>query len=212
VQSYYAARASEYDAVYRKPERQSDLRSMERWVSESFSGASVFEVACGTGYWTQFIAPVAVRLTALDSAVETIETARSRVPDGKVEFVVGDAYSLPALAGAFNAAFAGFWFSHVPIGRQREFLLGLNAVLEPDAKVVLLDNRFVPGSSSAISERDTEGNTYQNRHLRDGRSYRVLKNFPSEPDLRALAAHVGVCVDVVQWEYYWALVYVANPT
>jgi ubiquinone/menaquinone biosynthesis C-methylase UbiE len=213
VQSYYAARAPEYEAVYLKPERQADLRSMEQWVSQAFIGASVFEIACGTGYWTQFIAQVAVRMAALDSAAETIEIARGRVPEGKVEFVVGDAYSLPAFAGTFNAAFAGFWFSHVPISRRREFLLGLNAVLEPNAKVVLLDNRFVPGSSSAIAGRDAEGNTYQNRRLRDGCSYRILKNFPSEPDLRALAAQVGVRHDVVQWEYYWALEYVvANPT
>jgi SAM-dependent methyltransferase len=212
VQSYYAARAPEYDAVYLKPERQADLRSMEYWVSRAFVGARVFEIACGTGYWTQFIAQVAVRLAALDCAGETIEIARSRVPGGKVEFVLGDAYSLPALAGTFNSAFAGFWFSHVPIGRRREFLLGLNAVLECNAKVVLLDNRFVPGSSTAISGRDAEGNTYQDRQLRDGRSYRVMKNFPSVPDLRAVATEVGACVEVVQWEYYWGLEYMANPT
>jgi ubiquinone/menaquinone biosynthesis C-methylase UbiE len=212
VQSYYAARAPEYDAVYLKPERQADLRGMELWVTQAFIGASVLEIACGTGYWTKFISQTAVRLTALDAAAETIEIAKGRVPGSKVEFILGDAYSLPSLAGTFNAAFAGFWFSHVPVSRRREFLLGLNAVLQPNAKVILLDNRFVPGSSSAISERDAEGNTYQNRQLRDGRSYRVLKNFPSERDLRAVATQVGACVDVVEWEYYWTLQYVANPT
>jgi ubiquinone/menaquinone biosynthesis C-methylase UbiE len=212
VQSYYAARAPEYDAVYRKPERQADLRDIEHWVSQAFLGASVFEIACGTGYWTQFIAQVATRIVALDSAVETIEIARKRMPGAKVEFVVGDAYSPPALAGTFNAAFAGFWFSHVPISRWREFLLGLNAVLGPNSKVVLLDNRFVPGSSSAISEQDAEGNTYQNRQLRDGSSHRVLKNFPSELDLRAIAAEVGSSIELIQWEYYWALKYAANPS
>jgi ubiquinone/menaquinone biosynthesis C-methylase UbiE len=212
VQSYYAARAPEYDAVYLKPERQADLRSIEHWVSRAFIGASVFEIACGTGHWTQFIAQAAARLVAIDSAVETIEIAKTRVSGGKVEFVVGDAYSLPALAGTFNAAFAGFWFSHVPISRRRKFLLGLSAVLQPNAKVVLLDNRFVPGSSSAILGQDAEGNTYQNRLLRNGSTHRVLKNFPTELDLQAVAAEVGISVEVVQWEYYWALKYVANPT
>ncbi|MBI5579216.1 MAG: class I SAM-dependent methyltransferase, partial [Deltaproteobacteria bacterium] len=32
MQSYYAARAPEYDSVYRKPERQPDLRSIEGWL------------------------------------------------------------------------------------------------------------------------------------------------------------------------------------
>jgi demethylmenaquinone methyltransferase/2-methoxy-6-polyprenyl-1,4-benzoquinol methylase len=31
MQDYYAARAREYDEVYRKPERQADLREIERW-------------------------------------------------------------------------------------------------------------------------------------------------------------------------------------
>ena len=52
LQSYYASRAPEYDEVYRKPERQADLRSIERWLPPHFSGVAMLEVACGTGYWT----------------------------------------------------------------------------------------------------------------------------------------------------------------
>jgi hypothetical protein len=109
--------------------------------------------------------------------------ARGRVPKDRVDFVVGDAYALPKSAGKFDAAFAGFWFSHVPKPRRVEFLRGLNSMLKSGAKVVLLDNRFIEGSSSPISEQDVDGNTYQSRKLIDGRTYRVLKNFPSETDL-----------------------------
>jgi hypothetical protein len=35
MQDYYAARAREYDEVYRKPERQADLREIERWLDGS---------------------------------------------------------------------------------------------------------------------------------------------------------------------------------
>jgi hypothetical protein len=50
MQSYYAARVPEYDSVYRKQERQPDLRSIEGWLPPRFTGETVLEIACGTGY------------------------------------------------------------------------------------------------------------------------------------------------------------------
>ena len=207
MQAYYAARAAEYDRIYLKPERQADLRAIERWLPARFAGARVIEVACGTGYWTQFIAPVASRVLALDSAAETISIAKARVPEGKVDFLVGDAYALPR--GRFDAAFAGFWFSHVPKARRREFLLGLAARLEPGAKVVFLDNRYVEGSSTSVTSRDADGNTFQTRRLSDGSTHEVLKNFPSEAELLELVVGIGERPAHTTWEYYWAFEYAA---
>ena len=75
MQEYYVARAREYDKVYLKPERQSDLRAIEEWLPPIFEGASILEVACGTGYWTQFLAPVALRILAVDAVQETMKLA-----------------------------------------------------------------------------------------------------------------------------------------
>ena len=209
MESYYAARASEYDSVYLKPERQADLRKIEQWLPSVLAGATVLEIACGTGYWTQFIAPVASSIVAIDSAPETLRIAAKRVSASNVVFQVGDAYALRPEGRAFSAAFAGFWFSHVPLERQREFLGGLNAVLQPGAKVVLLDNLFVNGSSSAIAEQDHAGNTYQTRRLTDGSTHRVLKNFPTEAQLCALMeTDLGRSARYISWQFYWALVYV----
>jgi demethylmenaquinone methyltransferase/2-methoxy-6-polyprenyl-1,4-benzoquinol methylase len=208
MQSYYAVRASEYDRVYLKPERQSDLRQIEQWLPSVLVGTTVLEVACGTGYWTQFIAPVASSVFALDSSPETLRIAKERVAAPNTEFRIGDAYALDRLGRPFNAAFAGFWFSHVPLERQREFLLGLNSALAPGARVVLLDNLFVEGSSSAITEQDANGNTYQSRSLDDGSKHRILKNFPTEAQLQALAG-TGLVESPVyrEWQYYWAFEY-----
>jgi SAM-dependent methyltransferase len=210
MQSYYAARAPEYDAVYSKPERQADLREIEAWLPEVFARSSVFEIACGTGYWTQFIAPLATHMLAIDASVETLRIARHRVSSEHVQFVVADAYALPAAERRFARGFAGFWFSHVPRSRVRQFLLDFHAALEPHATVVLLDNRFVEGSSTPISERDSEGNAYQRRLLGDGSTHRVLKNFPSENELRA--ATEGLChrLQYRAWQHYWAIEYVAD--
>lgn len=211
MQSYYVARAPEYDSIYLKPERQPDLRAIESWLPPKFSNATVLEVACGTGYWTQFIAAAAAHMVAIDAAPETMEIARSRVPEGKAKFLVGDAYRLSPDLGKFDAAFAGFWFSHVPKARRREFLYGLNARLIPGAKVVLLDNLYVERSSSPIRETDVDGNTYQARKLKDGSTHRVLKNFLSEAELQSALAGLGQRGRFTCWQYFWAFEYVVTP-
>jgi demethylmenaquinone methyltransferase/2-methoxy-6-polyprenyl-1,4-benzoquinol methylase len=207
LQSYYASRAAEYERIYQKPERQDDLRQLEAWLPTLFVGATVLEVACGTGYWTRFIAAAAASVVGIDSAPETLRIAERRVAASNVEFLVGDAYAISRMNRAFDAAFAGFWLSHVPIERQAEFLLGLHAALDPGARVVLLDNVFVPGSSSEIAGRDDRGNTYQLRSLSDGSTHRILKNFPTETELHALAKSVGASGTYRRWQYYWAFQY-----
>ena len=211
MREYYAARAEEYDRVYLKPERQPDLRALERWLPSVLGAGTLLEVACGTGYWTQFIAGTAREVVAVDASAEVLRIARARVKAGFASFVRGDAYRLPVASGRFEAAFAGFWISHVPHARVREFLGELHRTLKPGAKVVLLDNRYVPGSSTPVSERDAEGDTYQVRRLEDGSTHRVLKNFPSEAELRETVAKEAVEVRFHEWQYFWALEYVAAP-
>jgi demethylmenaquinone methyltransferase/2-methoxy-6-polyprenyl-1,4-benzoquinol methylase len=207
MQEYYAQRAPEYDRIYRKPERQADLRAIEAWLPPLFAGRSVLEVACGTGYWTQFIASVAQRVLAVDAAPETMRIARERITRGDVEFVEGDAYALPAPAGGFDAAFAGFWWSHMPLARIDAFLQGLHRALRPGAKVVFLDNLYVEGSSTPVGAPDANGDTWQDRALADGSRHRVLKNFPSEAELRERLAPYAQGVRHHAWTYYWAIEY-----
>jgi demethylmenaquinone methyltransferase/2-methoxy-6-polyprenyl-1,4-benzoquinol methylase len=207
LRDYYAARVPEYDRVYRKPERQQELRLLERWVPTVFAGRRVLEVAAGTGYWTRFIAPQTTSLLATDATEQALAVARKRVVSRKVSFAIADAYALPAELGHFEAAFAGFWLSHVPKSRLGDFFAGLHARLEPGAKVLLLDNRFVAGSNHPITDTDAEGNTYQTRRLQNGSVHKVLKNFPSGDDLLGMIAGVGAGTVLHQWQYFWALGY-----
>lgn len=207
LEQYYANRAPEYDRVYKKPERQGDLRVIEGWLPEVFAGKSILEIACGTGYWSQFLAPIARSLVAIDASSEVLEIARSRVTVKNASFIKGDAYRPPNDQAPFQSAFAGFWLSHVPKARLGEFFHSLHRTLAPGAKVVLLDNRFVEGSSTPLSEQDAEGNTYQSRALDDGSTHRVLKNFTSEHGLREMVAGIATDVEFHQWQYFWALEY-----
>jgi demethylmenaquinone methyltransferase/2-methoxy-6-polyprenyl-1,4-benzoquinol methylase len=208
LRDYYAARAPEYDRVYEKPERQHELRLLERWVPTVFAGRRVLEVAAGTGYWTRFIAPQTTSLLSTDATDQTLAVGRKRVVSRKVTFALADAYALHDELGRFDGAFAGFWLSHVPKSRLGEFFASLHARLEPGAKVLLLDNRFVAGSNHPITETDAEGNTYQTRRLQNGSVHKVLKNFPSGEELLAMVAGLGVVGTVLhQWQYFWALGY-----
>ena len=150
---------------------------------------------------------MADELLAIDAAPQTLAIARGRVCSPSVRFLVADAYRLPTRAGAFSGAFAGFWLSHVPRQSLAAFLAGLHERLGPGARVVFLDNRYVAGSSTPISEQDAFGNTYQQRHLADGSSHRVLKNFPSEAELAQAVGAAGRQLRHHAWQYYWGFEY-----
>src|SRR5580700_10478931 len=79
LMAYYAARAAEYNDVYRKPERQDDIRSLRTLLRELLSGHSVLEVACGTGFWTEEIAVTASRILATDVNESVLEIASERL-------------------------------------------------------------------------------------------------------------------------------------
>jgi ubiquinone/menaquinone biosynthesis C-methylase UbiE len=205
---YYAKRAAEYERIYAKPERQADLARLGERVSGLFAGRSVLEVACGTGHWTELIAPGARSITAIDAAEETLAIARSKkYPAHKVEFTQGDAYALPDFGRRHDALFAGFWWSHVPLARLDAFLAGVARAVAPGAVVAFLDNRYVEGSSTPVSRRDAEGNSYQARKLDDGSTHEVLKNFPSERELIERASAHGTEAKVEWLDYYWLVAY-----
>jgi ubiquinone/menaquinone biosynthesis C-methylase UbiE len=207
MKDYYAARANEYDKIYAKPERQQDLRAIEQWLPTKFTQGEVLEVAAGTGYWTQFIAPAAKRMVALDASQETFQIAKNRVGCAGVEWVVGDAYQMPLAGQKFDAVFAGFWFSHIPLEKLPVYLSHLNSFLRPGARVIFLDNLYVEGNSTPLSERDAAGNTYQTRPLADGSTHKVLKNYPTELELSGLVSAFSRQFSYTTWQYYWAFDY-----
>ena len=205
LEEYYAKRAAEYEKIFEKPERQADLARMRVDIPALFSGERVLEIACGTGYWTPLIAARAESVLATDYNEETLAIARAKkYAKANVRFERADAYALPAWPEKFSACYAGFWWSHIPITKLNQFLGGLRQRLQPGARVVFMDNRYVEGSSTPISRTDTDGNTYQSRKLSDGTRHEVLKNFPSLAELRA---RLGGDVEVTEYQYYWLASY-----
>ena len=210
MKAYYADRAREYERIYAKAERQTDLRKLEELIPAALSGRKVLEVACGTGYWTQHIARTALQVLATDLTEETLEVARSKsLPEKKVRFAIADAYNLPAAEGPFDGAYAGFWWSHLRHSEIRPFLESLRRCLAPGATVVLMDNRYVEGNSTPISRTDEEGNTWQERKLLSGEKHEVLKNFPTEAQLLGQVEGFGVNCRHTPLQYYWLFAFEA---
>jgi len=205
---YYAKRAAEYERVYQKPERQNDLVKLRRILQNELAGEDVLEVACGTGYWTQVIAQTAKSITATDINEEVLQIARAKDYSGKnVIFEKKDAFQLSSLAGRFASGLAAFWWSHLKKSEIAKFLQHFHQALSPDAKVVFIDNKYVPGSSIPISRTDETGNTYQLRALADGTLYEVLKNFPGESELRKAVNGLAKNIRFFDLTYYWLLSY-----
>ncbi|NNG15066.1 MAG: methyltransferase domain-containing protein [Gemmatimonadales bacterium] len=201
---FYARRAPEYERIYQRPERQAELRRLERAATEAFPEMDVLEVACGTGYWTQFIARSARSILATDTSRAVLERAGEKDFGAcDVSLLEADAYSLDSVPGVYSAGFAGFWWSHIPKNRIADFVQSFHGHLEPDARVVLMDNSFVEGSSTPISRTDEDDNTYQIRHLEDGSRHEILKNFPGEENLRASLAPWARDVEFVRLTHYW---------
>ena len=208
MEKYYSKRAAEYEQIYQKPERQHELDWLRQRIPALLQGRTVLEVACGTGYWTQFIARAARKVHACDINESVLEIAADKpIAKGRVEFFKADAVSLEGVPSGCDAAFAGFWWSHVKKSGIAQFVSNLADRLEPGARVVVLDNQFAEGSSTPISRHDPEGNTYQMRHLASGEQYEVLKNFPSSADLAEAVRPVAREAHLETLTYYWLLVF-----
>ena len=204
TEEYYQRRAREHDEVYIKPERQDDLGVLRRAVARLLVGKRVLEVAAGTGWWTEVLADTAAGVVATDVNSSTLQVAIERRSwPATTRFVAADAFNLDTVGGHFDAAFVGFFWSHVPLVRLDQFLDCLTCRLEPGALVVVADNRFVAGSNHPISRRDEDGNSYQQRRLSDGSTWEVLKNFPTPEAVEHRLRRFVDDLDVKELDYYW---------
>ena len=210
IENYYRKRAPVYDAVYAYPERQADLRVLEKYVHDQFSGLDVLEVAAGTGYWTRYICGRANSVLAIDAVAEALVQIEMRPISKAVRIKQADAYELADLGMEFSGAFAGLWLSHVPKQRLGEFLHSLHRVLTPGATVLFIDNSRAQLERLPLSYTDEFGNTYQDRELEDGSIHRVLKNFPTRDELESAIKNHGIRPFFKQLENYWLFQYTSK--
>jgi SAM-dependent methyltransferase len=210
VEAYADRHAAEYEQIYHRedPVRQAELAAMSYIVTQAMAFRRVLEIACGTGYWTALLAPVAEHITGVDASEAMLAIARQKqLPADKIELRSGDAYALDEVEGDFDAALANFWLSHVPRSRLNSFLEGLHARLGSGAVVFMADNTYIPGIGGELLSKPGTNDTYKVRRLADGTQYDVLKNYFTRQELTDLFAPRARDLDIHMGECYWWLSY-----
>jgi SAM-dependent methyltransferase len=203
IVQYYKQRASEYEKIYARPERQADLAEAAAILKNIFAGKNVFEIACGTGYWTQCIAETASSILATDINPEVLDIAKQKHYDNaRVSFAVTDFNNLGSGQKHENL-FGGFIWSHIELQQLDIFLDNVLKHVIKGATVAFMDNTYVEGSSIVTGETDANGNTYQHRKLEDGSLHRVLKNFPTEDFVRNKLTGRAIDFEFITLKYYW---------
>ena len=212
MEEYYRRRAEEFEAVYDRadPARCAEIELLTQAAQETLCGRRVLEVACGTGYWTQFVSQTAREITATDSVEEVLNVARRKTYHCPVTFHLEDAYRLSFEAAEFDGSLANFWFSHILRHRIDRFIAGLHRTLRPQSSVFLADNVLVPGMGGELISRAGDDNTYRRRALRDGSEHVIIKNYYSAEDLSAIfGQHVpGLrAANVFIGRHFWYIAY-----
>ncbi len=159
----------------------------------------VLELACGTGPWTQLLAPRVESLTALDASPEMLEIARTRVPGETVRFVQADVFEWQPQERYDTVVFA-FWLSHVPLQRFESFWALVDRALKPGGRVFFVDDahrtpeELIHGSSSEIVERK----------LGEAGTRRIVKVAHTPVDLQARLHQLGwrIAVRSVEGPFY----------
>lgn len=163
----------------------------------------VLEIAAGPGYWTQRIADTARSIVATDINENTlVEARKKRYPEGKVSFKVADLYDLgdePPRDGLFG----GFIFSHIPKRDRHACIDTINSYVVPGGVVALIDNNPITETDGV----DAEGNQLRVRTLEDGTKHEIIKNYPTEDELRALLEGRASGVSFTNLKYFWILTY-----
>jgi len=208
--NYYSERAKEYEQIYKKEERQEDLKKLEIILKDLFFAKSVIEIACGTGYWTKVISETAKSIFAVDINDTVLEIAQSKKYKAPTTFENADILNLTKLKEKFDSGFGGFIWSHIPKQNLNVFLSGFISKISPGGLVVFVDNQFVKGSNTPIDSKDEYGNTYQIRKLSNKNNYKVMKNFPVDREILDIVVPISSQVKIDRLKYFWVLKFTAT--
>ena len=178
---YYRRRAGEYDVTAYGDVAAARAR-IARLVVEMRTTGRVLEIACGTGLWTEALAGLADTVTAIDAAPEVVAIARHRMGSTNVSFEVADVFSWDPDV-RFDLIFFSAWLSHVPMNRFDQFWQLLRGLLAEDGRVLFVDEHVDEYEKEAYVAGQDE---IVERRLRDGGTFRVIKNFvdPERLELR----------------------------
>jgi SAM-dependent methyltransferase len=200
--AYYRARAAEYDAtapIDGDPFAPHSDRIRVALRADPPRGR-VLELAAGTGQWTALLAEHADHLVATDASPEMLALNAAKVGNPTIEYRVVDAFALAA-SHDFDAAFFGFFLSHVPPSQFEAFWAVLDGLLAPGGRVFLVDEGVHGMWEEDWVDRDAG---VVRRTLTDGRTHRAVKVLWKASELEARLQGLGWDASVhAEGPFYW---------
>ncbi len=200
--AYYRARAPEYDDwFFRRGEYdhgadwnrcwRKEVGELRQALDAVQPSGRVLELACGTGLWTERLAPRASELTCVDASPEVIALNRARVGAKHVHYVCADLFRWRP-PRRYDFVFLGFWLSHVPAGSFIPFWSMVARALAPGGRVFFVDSRNHPAArEGGYADRAPETPSRSRRRLRDGREFEIVKIFYRPDELEAQLRALG---------------------
>lgn len=210
IVKYYAEIIPDYErlAGYHDPESEKIREEMKKRWQDALKDQDVLEIACGTGYWTETIAQVAKKLTATDINENMLAVAKERLHTySNVILVRTDVYTLEKVEGPFTAAFAHWWWSHIPKGKIRPFLKTLHSRLITGAPVLFSDH--LPDYCDAgfkISYNKDE-DRIEERIMKNGTKHYIIKNLLTEEEACAYLSGIADNIQYTAYTNHWELFY-----
>lgn len=206
---YYSKRAEEYDDVYHRPDktRLKEQRLLAEYITQTFKGKFVLELACGTGFWTKYLFKPAKKVLATDYSLNMLEIASSRLSKNyNIIFLQADAYNPPISIPKFNGAMANFWFSHISKRKIKQFLATLHSRLARNSVVLMADDVYIEGRGGELVRKENE-DTLKRRVLKSGEQFDVLKNYYTSGQLKKIFSKYSHKLEIKYLTNFWIVKY-----
>lgn len=202
--AYYDARAPEYDEWWERRGRYAlDPEQSVAWAAEAddvrrmldgllFAG-SVVEFAGGTGIWTAYLAKRAHRLLVLDASVPMLKRNQERLAAAgllpRVRYEQADLFTWKS-STPHDAAFAGFWVSHIPADRLDDFFGRVASAVRPGGVFAILEGQPARARSKLQGTTRVDEELEQ-RTLNDGSTWRIVKRVMHAEELTERLERAG---------------------
>ncbi len=215
-QSYYDARAPEYDDWWLRRGRYhlggahdvlwaSEIGRLRSWLQALGSFGRVLELAAGTGNWTRELVEVADSVVAVDGSAETLAINSGKLPaTADVELVQADVFAYEPTE-LFDTVFFSFWLSHVPEELRVDHWSLVRRALRPGGRIVMIDNahpdRVATNGFGRVHTAGSGGS--ETRELSDGRRFEIVKHYWHPHELAADARTYGIELDARETEHHF---------
>jgi SAM-dependent methyltransferase len=166
---YYHLRAGEYDATSWEVAAERDPAGLAALIGvlTSLPSARTLDVACGTGFLTQYLSGT---VTLLDASEDMLALAVERVAGA--ELVRADALPLPFPDGSFERVFASAFYGHLLPSERQLFVMEARRLAR---ELVLVEQ----------TRGETHWEGLQERVLQDGSTHTVYTTYFSADSLLA---------------------------